>query len=295
MFGGKELQDEIVGSNSFEVYDFGARNYDAALGRWMNIDPLSQFPSPYNYTGNNPVNFIDPDGRYSYNWNTNQYENSNGEVVSWEEVQANNFEEPSQPEDIIFRDLTGKEVARYVTTEFNDEVIIPLYLSIGFSSIDLNKKYEGLDLDDLDAIGLTGGFGYYFGMGGGKSWEVVFFMDGENKGQNESYTTKSSGIGLEGKFGTAGVSVNFYDYLNNDSEFNSASIEGVSYTFSGSYFYGGLSYTHDSDLPPDSILRSAKTILGSGKVGLQSVNVSLTPSRGLGGSWTRNVTTIGID
>jgi RHS repeat-associated protein len=66
MFGGKELQDEIVGSNSFEVYDFGARNYDAALGRWMNVDPkASKFPgmSPYCAFANNPIYYIDPDGQ----------------------------------------------------------------------------------------------------------------------------------------------------------------------------------------------------------------------------------------
>ena len=61
-FGGKEL-DESLGLNT---YDFGARNYDAALGRWMNIDPLAsdfQEWSPYNYALNNPVYFIDPDGQ----------------------------------------------------------------------------------------------------------------------------------------------------------------------------------------------------------------------------------------
>ncbi|MBO7467655.1 MAG: RHS repeat-associated core domain-containing protein [Bacteroidaceae bacterium] len=61
-FGGKEL-DRMYG---YDLYDFGARNYDPAIARFTGMDPLSEkyyHLSPYAYCANNPVNYIDPDGR----------------------------------------------------------------------------------------------------------------------------------------------------------------------------------------------------------------------------------------
>ena len=61
-YNGKEL-DTKKGLN---WYDYGARHYDAVLGRFTTVDPLAEkyYPtSIYAYCINNPVRYIDPDGR----------------------------------------------------------------------------------------------------------------------------------------------------------------------------------------------------------------------------------------
>ena len=58
-YNGKEFQDEL----GLNFYDYGARNYDPAIGRWMNVDPLADTTMElYSYVGNNPILFTDPTG-----------------------------------------------------------------------------------------------------------------------------------------------------------------------------------------------------------------------------------------
>ena len=45
-----------------ELYETPARGYDPTLGRFLSVDPRRQDASPYVYTGNNPVGYVDPTG-----------------------------------------------------------------------------------------------------------------------------------------------------------------------------------------------------------------------------------------
>ena len=60
-YNGKELDRQ----GGLDWYDYGARHYDVALGRWHVVDPMAEkyyLWSPYAYCLGNPVRFIDPTG-----------------------------------------------------------------------------------------------------------------------------------------------------------------------------------------------------------------------------------------
>lgn len=63
-FNGKENIDEIYGDDV--ALDFGARIYDARLGRWFSVDPLTKkysYLSPYQFATNSPISGIDIAGQ----------------------------------------------------------------------------------------------------------------------------------------------------------------------------------------------------------------------------------------
>uniref|UniRef100_UPI002491868E RHS repeat-associated core domain-containing protein n=1 Tax=Tenacibaculum aiptasiae TaxID=426481 RepID=UPI002491868E len=103
-YNGKELE-ESLGLNWLE---YGARNYNSSLGRFMNIDRFAEkyeSINPYQYTANNPILFVDVNGdwiyindgsgdnkkQYRYENGKTQYKNSDGNWVSAKDQKLSDF------------------------------------------------------------------------------------------------------------------------------------------------------------------------------------------------------------
>ncbi len=68
-YNGNELQSgEFNDGSGLEFFDFNARSYDQQIGRFMQIDPLSDTVdqrslAPFQFGYNNPVRYNDPSGK----------------------------------------------------------------------------------------------------------------------------------------------------------------------------------------------------------------------------------------
>jgi RHS repeat-associated protein len=73
-YAGKEEHDNFIvcdnlNNLALSANDFGARFQTPFLGSWTSPDPLSSkyaSSSPYAYCANNPINYIDPDGKSTW-------------------------------------------------------------------------------------------------------------------------------------------------------------------------------------------------------------------------------------
>ena len=118
-YNAKELQET-------GMYDYGARFYMSDIGRWGVVDPLAEVNrawSLYRYAYDNPITFIDPDGRLE-----GDFINENGEYLGKDGindgkvyvVKTTKFNFPTgQPDDTPSAGISNKD--RKATEKFITE------------------------------------------------------------------------------------------------------------------------------------------------------------------------------
>ena len=102
-YNGKEFDSK----NGLNWYDYGARHYDATLGRWHVVDPSAEnyLPfSPYTYCANNPELFIDLNGRDWF-----YYKKEGSEEATWNWHDGNKYDTGVKDENGNNVVLTGVE------------------------------------------------------------------------------------------------------------------------------------------------------------------------------------------
>mgnify|MGYP000882744236 CR=1 FL=1 len=118
LYNGKELQEDAIGNGVMDWYDYGARMYDPALGRWHVMDKVAESyfrHSPYSNCFNNPIKYYDPNGMWPEKVHNRMIEETFKGVLTKDEIailmQASKYADIAEFQDTedSYRHAMGQE------------------------------------------------------------------------------------------------------------------------------------------------------------------------------------------
>ncbi len=172
-YNNTELEEGL----GLQWYEMPLRSFDPTIARWNRVDPVTHYTlSTYNTFANNPIYYADPSGgshstikegrwmsareytldsnagaRVSYNWDTERYEDSNGEEVSYEEALAS----IANPNDFIR--INTETLKAEIFADDNDYDTIETDGEISYSpkgNTRARLEAEGFLIRDIEGVGM---------------------------------------------------------------------------------------------------------------------------------------------